>query len=53
MSTSPKVRNAHVAIDDCSRLGCTEILLDERGDTVASFLRRAPGCLQPNRMRFW
>src|SRR5262245_41231919 len=31
----------HVAIDDCSRLGYAEVLLDERGATVAAFLRRA------------
>ncbi len=31
----------HVAIDDCSRLAYAEVLLDERGETVAGFLRRA------------
>lgn len=31
----------HVAIDDCSRMGCAEVLLDERAVTVAAFLRRA------------
>ena len=31
----------HVAIDDCSRLAYAEVLLDERGETVATFLRRA------------
>ena len=31
----------HVAIDDCSRLSYAEVLLDERGETVATFLRRA------------
>jgi transposase InsO family protein len=31
----------HVAIDDCSRLAYAEVLLDERGETVAAFLRRA------------
>ena len=31
----------HVAIDDCSRLSYTEVLADERGATVAAFLRRA------------
>src|SRR5262249_41070042 len=31
----------HVAIDDCSRLAYAEVLLDERGATVAAFLRRA------------
>jgi Integrase core domain len=31
----------HVAIDDCSRLAYAEVLLDERGVTVAAFLRRA------------
>src|SRR5207249_1175688 len=30
----------HVAIDDCRRLGYAEVLLDERGETVAAFLRR-------------
>lgn len=32
---------AHIAIDDFSRLSYMEILSDERGDTVAGFLRRA------------
>jgi|SRR5215831_8526376 transposase InsO family protein len=31
----------HVAVDDCSRLAYAEVLLDERGETVAGFLRRA------------
>jgi transposase InsO family protein len=31
----------HVAIDDCSRVSYAEVLLDERGETVAAFLRRA------------
>jgi transposase InsO family protein len=31
----------HVAIDDCSRLAFAEVLCDERGETVAAFLRRA------------
>jgi transposase InsO family protein len=31
----------HVAIDDCSRLSYAEVLGDERGVTVAAFLRRA------------
>jgi transposase InsO family protein len=31
----------HVAIDDCSRLAYAEVLLDERGETVATFVRRA------------
>jgi transposase InsO family protein len=31
----------HVCIDDCSRLAYTEVLQDERGVTVAGFLRRA------------
>ena len=31
----------HVAIDDCSRLSYGEVLRDERGETVAAFLRRA------------
>lgn len=31
----------HVAIDDCSRLAYAEVLADERGPTVAGFLRRA------------
>ena len=31
----------HVAIDDCSRLSYAEVLRDERGETVAAFLRRA------------
>lgn len=32
---------AHVAIDDFSRLSYMEVLSDERGETVAGFLRRA------------
>jgi transposase InsO family protein len=32
---------AHVAIDDCSRLSYAEVLRDERGVTIAAFLRRA------------
>ena len=32
---------AHVCVDDCSRLAYGEILADERGVTVAGFLRRA------------
>jgi transposase InsO family protein len=31
----------HVAIDDCRRVSYAEVLLDERGETVAAFLRRA------------
>jgi len=31
----------HVCIDDCSRLAYTEVLPDERGVTVAAFIRRA------------
>jgi len=31
----------HVCIDDCSRLAYTEVLPDERGATVAAFVRRA------------
>jgi transposase InsO family protein len=31
----------HVCIDDCSRLAYAEVLADERGLTVAGFLRRA------------
>ena len=31
----------HVCIDDCSRLSYTEVLPDERGVTVAAFIRRA------------
>ena len=31
----------HVAIDACSRLSYGEVLRDERGETVAAFLRRA------------
>ena len=31
----------HAAIDDHSRLASAEVLADERGDTCASFLRRA------------
>jgi transposase InsO family protein len=31
----------HVAIDDCSRLAYAEVLRDERGETVAAFLRRS------------
>jgi transposase InsO family protein len=31
----------HVAIDDCSRVSYAEVLRDERGETVAGFLRRA------------
>ena len=30
-----------MAIDDCSRLGYAEVLLDERGETVPAFLRCA------------
>jgi transposase InsO family protein len=31
----------HVAIDDCSRLAYAEVLLNERAEAVAAFLRRA------------
>ena len=31
----------HVAIDDCRRLSYADVLHDERGETVAAFLRRA------------
>jgi transposase InsO family protein len=31
----------HVALDDCSRLGYSEVLVGEDGDTTAGFLRRA------------
>lgn len=31
----------HVAIDDCSRVSYAEVLLDQRGEAVAGFLRRA------------
>ena len=31
----------HTALDDCSRLACTEILPDERKETAAAFLARA------------
>lgn len=31
----------HVCVDDCSRLAYAEVLPDERGVTVAAFLRRA------------
>lgn len=31
----------HVCVDDCSRLAYAEVLSDERGATVAAFLRRA------------
>jgi transposase InsO family protein len=31
----------HVCVDDCSRLAYAEVLGDERGRTVAAFLRRA------------
>jgi transposase InsO family protein len=31
----------HVAIDDCSRLSYAEVLANQRGATVAAFLRRA------------
>jgi transposase InsO family protein len=32
---------AHVCVDDCSRLAYAEVLPDERGVTVAAFMRRA------------
>ena len=32
---------AHVCIDDCSRLAYAEVLPDERGTTIAAFMRRA------------
>jgi transposase InsO family protein len=32
---------AHVCVDDCSRLAYAEVLADERGVTVAAFMRRA------------
>jgi transposase InsO family protein len=31
----------HVCVDDCSRLAYAEVLVDERGVTVAAFMRRA------------
>src|SRR5207244_168239 len=31
----------HVCVDDCSRVAYAEVLRDERGATVAAFLRRA------------
>ena len=31
----------HVCIDDCSRVAYAEVLVDEKGPTVAAFLRRA------------
>jgi transposase InsO family protein len=31
----------HVCVDDCSRLAYAEVLTDERGATVAAFIRRA------------
>ena len=31
----------HVCVDDCSRVAYAEVLTDERGTTVAAFLRRA------------
>jgi transposase InsO family protein len=31
----------HVCVDDCSRLAYVEVLTDERGVTVAAFMRRA------------
>ena len=31
----------HVCVDDCSRVAYAEVLSDERGTTVAAFLRRA------------
>jgi transposase InsO family protein len=33
--------DVHVAIDDCSRVAYAEVLVDERGERVAAFLRRA------------
>jgi transposase InsO family protein len=33
----------HVCVDDCSRVAYGEVLSDERGPTVAAFLRRAVG----------
>jgi transposase InsO family protein len=32
---------AHVCVDDCSRLAYAEVLPDERGVTIAAFMRRA------------
>jgi transposase InsO family protein len=32
---------AHVCVDDCSRLAYAEVLADERGVTIAAFMRRA------------
>src|SRR5262249_34354764 len=32
---------AHVCVDDCSRVAYAEVLSDEKGPTVAAFLRRA------------
>ena len=32
---------AHVCVDDCSRLAYAEVLPDERGVTIAGFMRRA------------
>jgi transposase InsO family protein len=32
---------AHVCVDDCSRLAYAEVLSDERGVTIAAFMRRA------------
>ena len=34
----------HICIDDCSRLAYVEVLPDEKGITVAAFLRRATAC---------
>ena len=31
----------HVCVDDCSRVAYAEVLVDEKGPTVAAFLRRA------------
>ena len=33
----------HSLVDDCSRLAYSEVLDDERADTVTAFIRRAPG----------
>ena len=31
----------HIAIDDCTRLACAEVLPDEKATTAIAFLRRA------------
>jgi len=41
----------HVCVDDCSRVAYVEVLSDERGPTVAAFLRRAVRWFRRRRVR--